>query len=62
MESLDESALFPQPEVVIDRLPVWQIARHHAPGASRASDVEDTVEDFSPAMFPWSMGEAGGLG
>jgi hypothetical protein len=48
------------PQVVVNRLPRWNIAWEIAPGTPRAQEVEDRVEDGAEAVaaeFPtWGSG------
>ena len=56
VQSLPETFLSPQTEVMIDSLPGRQVARKHAPGTATLQDIENAIQNDSPAMFARATG------
>ena len=52
MHPLPGALQAPEAEVVVDRLPRWEVVRQESPGASATHDVKDGVEDLAQRIDP----------
>jgi hypothetical protein len=53
MDLLPDSAVAPEPEIVIGDAPRRKVMRKQFPDSTTANDIEDAIEDFATVVFWW---------